>query len=340
MYESIEDLQQQAQTLIEQADAVTVLEQVRVDYMGKNGALTRQLRDLGQLPKEERPKVGQAVNAIKRDLEARIQSKSKQLQELQLDQQLNQEAIDVTLPARGYGLGGAHLVSKTIARIEDYFSRLGFTMASGPEVEDDFHNFKALNIPESHPARASQDTFYFNPDRMLRTQTSGVQIRVMENQKPPFQIIASGRVYRSDSDITHTPMFHQIEGLWVDEHIHFSNLKAVLSDFLCHFFEKELKVRFRPSYFPFTEPSAEVDVTCTMCGGKGCRICKNTGFLEVLGSGMVHPNVLKAVGLDPNVYQGFAFGLGVERLAMLRYGVHDLRHFFENDWRFLKQFKG
>jgi phenylalanyl-tRNA synthetase alpha chain len=256
-----------------------------------------------------------------------------------VDARLVSEAIDVTLPGRGQRPGGYHPISRTLTRIEALFARIGFTVAEGPEVEDDFRNFEALNIPPHHPARAMHDTFYFDAHTLLRTHTSPVQIRVMEQQAPPVRIIAPGRVYRCDSDITHSPMFHQVEGLLVDEDVSFADLKGVLDDFLRHFFERDLAVRFRPSYFPFTEPSAEVDIQCVICGGDGCRVCKHSGWLEVLGCGMVHPAVFEKVGIDSERYTGYAFGMGVERLSMLRYGVNDLRLFFDNDLRFLRQFQ-
>jgi phenylalanyl-tRNA synthetase alpha chain len=255
-----------------------------------------------------------------------------------LAQRLASEKIDVTLPGRGLGSGGLHPVTRTMERIERLFAHAGFTVEQGPEIEDDFHNFEALNIPAHHPARAMHDTFYFDAHRLLRTHTSPVQIRVMEASKPPLKIIAPGRVYRCDSDITHTPMFHQVEGFLVDDNVSFADLKGVIYDFLSNFFERELQVRFRPSYFPFTEPSAEVDIECVMCSGKGCRVCSHTGWLEVLGCGMIHPEVFRHVGIDSEAFSGYAFGMGVERLTMLRYGVNDLRLFFENDLRFLKQF--
>ncbi|HEX22052.1 MAG TPA: phenylalanine--tRNA ligase subunit alpha, partial [Chromatiales bacterium] len=261
------------------------------------------------------------------------------LQQAALEAKLNAEAIDVTLPGRGQQNGGLHPVTRTLQRIESLFSQLGFEVAEGPEIEDDYHNFEALNIPQSHPARAMHDTFYFDEHTVLRTHTSPVQIRVMQERQPPLRIIAPGRVYRCDSDLTHTPMFHQIEGLLVDENVTFADLKGILDDFLRNFFEQDLKVRFRPSYFPFTEPSAEADIECVMCAGKGCRVCSHTGWLEVLGCGMVHPKVFEHVDINNEKYTGFAFGMGVERLAMLRYGVNDLRLFFENDLRFLRQFR-
>jgi len=312
---------------------------VRVQYLGKKGLLTQQLKQLGGLPPEERPAAGQAINRIKQQVQQAIDARREQLQAVALDAQLVQESIDVTLPGRGQSTGGLHPVTRTLQRIEELFMPLGFTVEEGPEIEDDYHNFEALNIPAHHPARAMHDTFYFDAHTLLRTHTSPVQVRVMENRKPPLRIIAPGRVYRCDSDLTHTPMFHQVEGLLVDENVSFANLKGVLDEFLHAFFERDdLAVRFRPSYFPFTEPSAEVDIQCVMCGGEGCRVCGHSGWLEVLGCGMVHPKVFDYAGIDNERYTGFAFGMGVERLAMLRYGVNDLRLFFENDLAFLTQF--
>ncbi|MCU7553888.1 phenylalanine--tRNA ligase subunit alpha [Alteromonas sp. ASW11-19] len=318
----------QAKGQIDAAEDAATLDQVRVEFMGKKGKLTDMLKGLGKLSAEERPAAGQKINQAKQQIQQAIAAKGDALREAEMNAQLAEEAIDVTLPGRTVLPGNLHPVSRTIARIESFFGELGFAVKTGPEVEDGFHNFDALNIPANHPARADHDTFYFNPDVMLRTQTSGVQIRTMEAEAPPLRIISPGRVYRNDYDQTHTPMFHQVEGLMVDKNVSFTELKGILHDFLNHFFEESLQVRFRPSYFPFTEPSAEVDV-----------MGKNGQWLEVLGCGMVHPNVLKAVNIDPEEYTGFAFGMGVERLTMLRYGVTDLRAFFENDLRFLKQFK-
>jgi phenylalanyl-tRNA synthetase alpha chain len=323
----LEAIVNQAKSEIDAATDVATLDQVRVEYMGKKGQLTDLLKGLGKLSADERPLAGQKINQAKQQIQQAIGQKGDALRSAELNKKLAQEAVDVTLPGRNVKAGNLHPVSRTIARIEQFFSELGFAVKTGPEVEDSFHNFDALNIPANHPARADHDTFYFNPDFMLRTQTSGVQIRTMETEKPPLRIISPGRVYRNDYDQTHTPMFHQVEGLMVDKNICFADLKGVLHEFLEHFFEDSLQVRFRPSYFPFTEPSAEVDV-----------MGKNGQWLEVLGCGMVHPNVLRAVNIDPEVYTGFAFGMGVERLTMLRYGVNDLRAFFENDLRFLKQF--
>ncbi|MDO8270805.1 MAG: phenylalanine--tRNA ligase subunit alpha [Gammaproteobacteria bacterium] len=314
------------------------LELLRVDFLGKKGSLTELLKGLGKLPPEERPQAGERINIAKRQVQDALESRKKDLVELALNLQLNSEAVDVTLPGRRQGAGGLHPVSKTIERIQGIFEAAGYAVAVGPEIEDDYHNFAALNIPDHHPARAMHDTFYIDPATVLRTHTSPVQVRVMEQGKPPFRMICPGRVYRCDSDITHTPMFHQVEGLLIDENVSFADLRGTVEDFLQAFFEKDLAVRFRPSYFPFTEPSAEVDMACVMCEGKGCRICSQTGWLEVMGCGMVHPRVLELSGIDSEKYTGFAFGMGVERLAMLRYGVNDLRLFFENDLRFLKQF--
>lgn len=314
------------------------LDHIRVQYLGKKGALTEIMKQLGSLPNEEKPKLGQAVNEAKNKLQMAITTRLDVLNAIELAQKLAAEKIDVTLSGIGHEQGTLHPVSTSMQRIEEFFSKMGFAIEYGPEVEDDSHNFEALNIPDHHPARAMHDTFYFNPSTVLRTHTSGVQIRTMEKQEPPIRMIAPGRVYRCDSDMTHTPMFHQVEGLWIDEKVSFADLKGMLNAFLNTFFEKDLKMRFRPSYFPFTEPSAEADMECVMCEGQGCRVCKQTGWLEVLGCGMVHPNVLKAGGIDSEKYRGFAFGMGVERLTMLRYGINDLRLFFENDLRFLKQF--
>ena len=334
----IEKLVAEATGGIEAATDVAALDQVRVQYLGKSGLLTGELKKLGTLPKEQRPQAGQAINRAKRDLQGLIETRRKALEDMQLAARLAGERIDVTLPGRSASVGGLHPVTRTLRRIERLFANAGFSVAEGPEIEDDFHNFEALNIPAHHPARAMHDTFYFDEHLLLRTHTSPVQIRVMKDAEPPLKIIAPGQVYRCDSDLTHTPMFHQVEGFLVDEQASFADLKGVLYDFLTRFFERELRLRFRPSYFPFTEPSAEVDIECVMCGGDGCRVCGNTGWLEVLGCGMIHPEVFRHVGIDSEKYTGYAFGMGVERLAMLRYGVNDLRLFFENDLRFLKQF--
>ncbi len=335
----IAQLVSEANTAIAVADDAVAVEALRIHYLGKKGVLTDQLKSLGALPAEQRPRAGAMVNAAKEVLQEKLAARKQALESGALNQQIERETIDVTLPGRGTRFGGPHPITRTLERLEAIFARMGFDMADGPEIEDDYHNFEALNIPPNHPSRAMHDTFYFDTHTLLRTHTSPVQIRYMEGHKPPLRVIASGRVYRCDSDVTHTPMFHQVEGLMVDEAVSFADLKGVLSDFLVQFFEKPLKVRFRPSYFPFTEPSAEVDISCLICGAKGCRVCKQTGWLEVLGCGMVHPEVFRHVGVDSERYTGFAFGLGVERLAMLRYGVNDLRLFYENDLRFLQQYR-
>jgi phenylalanyl-tRNA synthetase alpha chain len=309
------------------ASEVREVEALRVRFLGKQGLITGALKGLGRLPAEERPAAGKRINEAKQQVDALIRDRREVLERAHMDRRLGAERIDVTLPGRGQEPGGLHPVTRTLERIEDFFAGIGFEVAEGPEIEDDFHNFEALNIPAHHPARAMQDTFYFGDGRLLRTHTSPVQIRVMQRRQPPLRIIAPGRVYRCDSDLTHTPMFHQVEGLMVGEDVSFAHLKGVLNDFLHGFFEADLEVRFRPSYFPFTEPSAEVDIR-----GDG-------GWLEVLGCGMVHPKVLDNVGIDSERYTGFAFGMGVERLAMLRYRINDLRMFFDNDLRFLGQFR-
>jgi phenylalanyl-tRNA synthetase alpha chain len=332
-------------TLVEQALAdigasanVAALDEVRVRLLGKKGLLTEQLKGLGKLSAEERPAAGQRINDAKSSIHAALEMRRLRLEQATLELELAKGTIDVTLPGRGQEPGSLHPVTRTRLRIEQIFAQAGFQVASGPEVEDDFHNFEALNIPKNHPARAMHDTFYFPDGRLLRTHTSPVQIRSMRAQRPPLAVIAPGRVYRNDSDMTHSPMFHQVEGIAIGESISFANLKAMLHTFVERFFEQPLGMRLRPSYFPFTEPSAEVDIECVFCHGKGCRVCKQTGWLEILGCGMVHPNVLAAAGIDSEHWQGYAFGMGIERLAMLRYGVDDLRLFFENDLQFLKQF--
>jgi len=336
---NLDNLLSEAIDLFGNIDDAAELEQAKARYLGKSGTLTELLKGLGKLSPEERPAMGSRINQAKETLEAALNRRRDVIQAKKLGAQLAGEALDVTLPGRGLGTGGLHPITRTLERIESLFRSIGFAVVSGPEIETDFYNFTALNIPENHPARAMHDTFYLDDKYLLRTHTSPVQIRYMQSKQPPLKIIAPGRVYRCDSDVTHTPMFHQIEGLWVDESANFAALKGVLADFMQHFFEcEDLSVRFRPSFFPFTEPSAEMDIGCVMCNGSGCRVCSHTGWLEVLGCGMVHPNVLKHVDIDSEKYTGFAFGMGVERLAMLRYGVNDLRLFFENDLRFLKQF--
>jgi phenylalanyl-tRNA synthetase alpha chain len=315
------------------------LEQAKARYLGKSGALTELLKQLGKIPAEERRDAGARINQVKDRIEQALYARREALRKLQLQAQLAKEALDVTLPGRGLGCGGLHPVTMTLRRIEELFRSVGFAVAEGPEIESDFYNFTALNTPEDHPARSMHDTFYVEGGDLLRTHTSPIQVRYMLEHQPPIKVIAPGRVYRVDSDATHSPMFHQVEGLWIDQDVSFADLKGVVADFLRRFFEQEeLKVRFRPSFFPFTEPSAEIDMGCVFCGGAGCRVCGHTGWLEVGGCGMVHPNVLKHVNIDAQRYQGFAFGMGPDRLTMLRYGVNDLRLFYENDLRFLKQF--
>ncbi|MDP1871830.1 MAG: phenylalanine--tRNA ligase subunit alpha [Gallionella sp.] len=325
--EQLQQIQEQALNQFALISDEAELEQVKAKYLGKEGALTALLKGLGKLSNEERPAAGARINQVKQVIEAALQQRRDSLAQAKLDAKLAAESLDVTLPGRGIGCGGLHPVTRTLVRIEQLFHSLGFAVSSGPEIEHDFYNFTALNIPENHPARAMHDTFYIDPEHVLRTHTSPVQVRYMEENQPPLKIISPGRVYRVDSDATHSPMFHQVEGLWVDEHVSFANLKGVVQDFLQRFFEQDdLQVRFRPSFFPFTEPSAEMDMSW------------RGGWLEIGGCGMVHPNVLKHVNIDSEKYLGFAFGLGVERLAMLRYGVNDLRQFYESDLRFLKQF--
>jgi phenylalanyl-tRNA synthetase alpha chain len=337
--QALSEIVVKARQAVLSAPDLEALDKIRVHYLGKKGELTSYLKELGQLSPEERPIFGKAVNEAKQVLQDEIEARRKVLKQALLEARLASEAIDVTLPGRGLDVGGLHPVTRTLKRVEAFFRQAGFEVHEGPEIEDDYHNFEALNIPPSHPARAMHDTFYFDSHSLLRTHTSPVQIRVMEHQSPPLRIIAPGRVYRRDSDLTHTPMFHQVEGLLVDEQVSFTDLKGILSDFLRAYFEQEsLKIRFRPSYFPFTEPSAETDIQCVNCSGKGCRVCSQTGWLEVLGCGMVHPKVFEHLSIDSEQYLGFAFGLGVERLAILRYGISDLRLFFENDLRFLRQF--
>lgn len=331
-------LLQQAESAISTAHDLPSLEQIKIDFLGKKGKLTEVLKSLGSLPPEQRPLLGQAVNEAKQQVQTLLETRTATLEQQELARQLATEQIDVTLPGRESWRGQHHPVSLAKQRIIDYFVQLGFEIVEGPEVETDYYNFTALNIPEHHPAKAMHDTFYFADGRLLRTHTSPVQVRSMETRKPPLRLIAPGRVYRCDSDMTHTPMFHQVEMLYVDEGATMAGLKSLLKDFFEFYFERDLKLRFRPSHFPFTEPSAEVDISCTNCNGKGCRSCKNSGWLEVLGCGMVHPKLLASVGIDSEKYTGWAFGMGIDRMAMLRYQIDDLRILFENDLRFLKQF--
>jgi phenylalanyl-tRNA synthetase alpha chain len=332
-------LREQALAEIAACGDSAALEDVRVRWLGKKGRFTEQAKSLGALPASERPAAGALINAAKEEVQAAIEARRGALARADIEQRLAAGRIDVTLPGRGEEPGGLHPVTQARLRIETLFRSAGFGVAAGPEIEDDFHNFEALNIPPDHPARAMHDTFYFPDGRLLRTHTSPVQIRALQERGAPLAIIAPGRVYRRDSDLTHSPMFHQLEGLVVGERVSFANMKAVLHGFLQAFFERKLALRLRPSFFPFTEPSAEVDMSCVFCDGKGCRVCKHTGWLEISGCGMVHPNVLKASGVDAERYTGYAFGAGIDRLAMLRYGVNDLRLFFENELRFLQQFR-
>lgn len=336
--ETLNRLHQEALAIIADANSSQQLEELRVKFLGKKGEITAQLKSLGKLLPEERPAAGAKINEVKDAVAKAISDRKEVIEQNALVSQLESEKIDVTAPGRRQRVGGLHPVTLTMRRMESFFTNIGYSIATGPEIEDDYHNFEALNIPSHHPARAMHDTFYFDAKTLLRTHTSPVQVRTMEASQPPIRIVCPGRVYRCDSDLTHSPMFHQMEGLLIDESVSFADLKGTIEAFLKVFFEKDLGVRFRPSYFPFTEPSAEVDIECVMCGGDGCRVCSHTGWLEILGCGMVHPNVLTASGIDPERYQGFAFGMGVERMAMLRYGVNDLRLFFDNDLKFLSQF--
>ena len=317
---------------------LAALEEIKVEYFGKKGAITTLLKSLGTLAPDARREAGARINAVRDELTGLVNARQSALEAEALERKLAAGRVDVTQPGRGQQPGGLHPITRTRRRIEAIFRNAGFGVEDGPEVEDDWHNFEALNIPANHPARAMHDTFYFPDGRLLRTHTSPVQVRAMLRDKPPLRMIMPGRVYRCDSDMTHTPMFHQVEGLVVDEGVSFAHLKSVLHHFMERYFERRLGIRFRPSYFPFTEPSAEVDIECVFCSGQGCRVCKQTGWLEVAGCGMVHPNVLRNVGIDPERWTGYAFGMGIERLTMLRYNVNDIRMYFENDLRFLRQF--
>ena len=336
--ENLDALTSDALQAIEQAQDIPGLEQLRVQYLGKKGSLTDLLKGLGKLDPSERPQAGASINAAKVQVQDALEARKLTLSAAAEATQQKAEAVDVTLPGRRQSAGGLHPVTRTLQRIESIFATAGFDVVQGPEIEDDYHNFEALNIPAHHPARAMHDTFYFDSGLLLRTHTSTVQVRVMEEGEAPFRFICPGRVYRCDSDLTHTPMFHQVEGMLVDEHASMADLKGLLVEFLQVFFEADLEVRFRPSYFPFTEPSAEMDVQCVSCKGEGCRVCSHTGWLEVGGCGMVHPNVLRSSNIDSEKFTGFAFGMGVDRLAMLRYQINDLRLLFDNDLRFLRQF--
>ena len=338
MKQNFDDMLARARESVDSAQTEVSLQEVRVRFLGKKGELTSIMKDMGRLSAEERPVVGALANEAKLTLEELFASRLAELKEREIALRLEKERVDVTLPGRTRFRGSRHPITLVTEEISEIFLSLGFGIAEGPEVEKDFYNFEALNIPKDHPARDMQDTFYVSPEVVLRTHTSPVQIRTMLKHDPPVRVIAPGTVYRRDSDLTHSPMFHQIEGFLVDHHITFGDLKGVLTTFLTQYFGSNIGVRFRPSFFPFTEPSAEVDIQCVICGGKGCRVCKNSGWLEILGSGMIDPEVFKSVNYDPEVYSGFAFGMGLERIAMLKYGVNDLRLFFENDMRFLRQF--
>ncbi|MDI6729309.1 MAG: phenylalanine--tRNA ligase subunit alpha [Thermodesulfovibrionales bacterium] len=329
------------QTFLEELKSVknlADLANIKVKYLGKKGIITSELKSLSKVPPEERPLYGKKINEIKQFIETELDLQESRLKQEELKKQLLSESLDITLNGKFIPFGKEHPINKVLSEVTDIFVKMGFSVEEGPEVELDYYNFEALNIPKDHPARDMQDTFYISDDIVLRTHTSPVQVRVMEKRKPPVRFIAPGKVYRCDADITHTPMFHQVEGLMVDRGITFSNLKGVLVAFLHQMFGADTPVRFRPSFFPFTEPSAEVDIGCILCNGTGCRVCKGSGWLEILGAGMVNPRVFEHVGYDPEEYSGFAFGMGIERIAMLKYSIDDIRLFFENDIRFLRQF--
>ena len=338
MIEMLEDVKKQAEAELSSVNDEVTLQNLKAKFVGRKGVITEILKGMKDIPDSDRPRMGKLINETKTFVEGLIDNRLDAIREEKKRRSLHEEKIDVTLPGRGMPIGARHPISQVMEEITTIFERMGFEVAEGPEVETDYYNFEALNIPKNHPARDMQDTFYISDEIVLRTHTSPVQIRVMEKRKPPVKIIAPGKVYRCDSDISHTPMFHQIEGLLVDEGVTFGDLKGVLTEFVRLVFGEGVGVRFRPSFFPFTEPSAEVDIACLICGGKGCRVCKNSGWLEILGCGMVDPEVFKSVGYDPEKYTGFAFGMGIERITMLKYGINDIRLFFENDLRFLKQF--
>ncbi len=339
MQEQLTAIQQAASTALKNAQTLDVLEELRIQYLGKKGELTAVMKGMGKLSPEERPLVGQLANQVRNEIETALEEKKSVLESAAADAKILRETIDVTMPGKRSGKGKKHPLTTVLDDLKDIFIGMGFTIAEGPEVELDYYNFEALNIPKDHPARDTQDTFYIDENVVLRSQTSPVQVRTMENQKPPIRVIAPGRVYRSDAvDATHSPVFHQIEGLVVDKGITMADLKGTLEVFVKKLYGEETKLRFRPHHFPFTEPSAELDISCFNCGGKGCRICKGEGWIEILGCGMVHPRVLSGCGIDPEEYSGFAFGIGLERITMFRYGIDDLRLYFENDVRFLEQF--
>jgi phenylalanyl-tRNA synthetase alpha chain len=338
MQEKLQELKKQAQIELEKVADEVSLQNLKAKFVGRKGGITEIVKSMKDVLPQDRPKMGKLINEVKTFVETLFEEKSNQIKEDKKKRAIAEEKVDVTLPGRSVSVGAKHPVSQVMEEITTIFEKMGFEVAEGPEVETDYYNFEALNIPKNHPARDMQDTFYISDDVVLRTHTSPVQIRIMEKQEPPIKIIAPGRVYRCDSDVSHTPMFHQIEGLLVDKNVTFGDLKGVLSEFLRLMFGSGLGVRFRPSFFPFTEPSAEVDIECAICTGQGCRVCKDSGWLEILGCGMVDPQVFKSVKYDPEVYSGFAFGMGIERIAMLKFGINDIRLFFENDVRFLRQF--
>jgi phenylalanyl-tRNA synthetase alpha chain len=338
MIETLEDVKKQAEAELNSVSDEVSLQNLKAKFVGRKGVITEILKGMKDIPDSDRPRMGKLINETKTFVEDLIERRLDTIREEKKRRSLDEERIDVTLPGRGFPAGSRHPITQVMEEIVTIFERMGFEVAEGPEVESDYYNFEALNIPKNHPARDMQDTFYVSDEIVLRTHTSPVQIRVMEKRKPPVKVIAPGKVYRCDSDISHTPMFHQIEGLLVDEGVTFGDLKGVLTEFVRLVFGEGVGVRFRPSFFPFTEPSAEVDIACLICGGKGCRVCKNSGWLEILGCGMVDPEVFKSVGYDPDKYSGFAFGMGIERITMLKFGINDIRLFFENDLRFLKQF--
>ena len=339
MRKQLEEMKDTVAKKLKAIDSTAALEEIRVKYLGKKGELTSVLRGMGALSQEERPVIGQLANQVREFIEQELESAKSRMNEFELEKKIQEEKIDVTIPGRRHGLGKYHPLTTVLDELKDIFIGMGFQIAQGPDVEYDYYTFEALNIPKNHPARDTQDTFYINDNIVLRTQTSPVQVRVMEKTKPPIRIIAPGRVYRSDTvDATHSPVFHQIEGLVVDKGITMGDLKGTLEVFVKKLYGEDVSVRFRPHHFPFTEPSAELDISCFVCGGKGCRVCKGEGWIEILGCGMVHPKVLSNCGIDPEIYSGFAFGIGLERIVMRRYDINDLRLFFENDARFIRQF--
>lgn len=338
MQEKLQEVKDQAQAELGQVSDEVSLQNLKAKFVGRKGIITDILKGMKDVPKEDRPKMGVLINEVKTFVENLFDEKAVYLKEEKKKRSIAEEKIDVTQPSRSIPVGAKHPVTQVMEEIIGLFERMGFEVAEGPEIETDYYNFEALNIPKNHPARDMQDTFYISDEVVLRTHTSPVQIRVMEKQEPPIKIIAPGKVYRCDSDVSHTPMFHQIEGLLVDKDITFGDLKGILTEFLGLVFGEGIGVRFRPSFFPFTEPSAEVDIECVICDGKGCRVCKESGWLEIMGCGMVDPQVFKSVNYDPEVYSGFAFGMGIERITMLKFGINDIRLFFENDIRFLRQY--